>query len=364
MSSPKTQHNNPNIPWLDLMRFVAAFMVMFSHARTLVFERYSELDPDSQGIFTAIGFAITRLGNEAVVLFFVLSGYLVGGKVWQRCREGSFDARLYAIDRAVRIMLPLLMVLVITLLLRRWIEHDWFFEEFFHNILSLQGITLPELGYNHPLWSLPYEVWCYVMALGAGLLWTRRWVVGAGLVAASLLLFFVYLVPWYTVVWLMGAAGYVWRDRFRSNGLLAAAVLLTVYSWISFQFSDGLLPDSWLARSPLVLGYYNSTVALGLGLALLVHQLAQMPPRSARAQRINRWGHFLAASSYSLYLSHFVVLQVVNWKVMGSTPYITFDTVFALIWVMVMCQVAALMVYYLSEKHTEIVRRWLKRVIP
>ncbi|MGB0867661.1 MAG: acyltransferase family protein, partial [Granulosicoccaceae bacterium] len=84
------------LPWLDLMRFVAAFLVVFSHARTLVFVRYGELDTDSQGAVTMLWFAASRLGNEAVVLFFVLSGYLVGGKVWQRCRQGDFDARLYA----------------------------------------------------------------------------------------------------------------------------------------------------------------------------------------------------------------------------------------------------------------------------
>lgn len=352
------------IPWLDLMRFVAAFLVVLAHARTLVFVRYSELDPDSQGLLTALGFAITRFGNEAVVLFFVLSGYLVGGRLWQRCREGTFDARLYAIDRTSRIMLPLLAVLVCTLLLRRWIESDWFLEEFFANAFSLQGITLPELGYNHPLWSLPYEVWCYIMALGAGMLWTGRYAFGGVLVVASLVLFVVYLVPWYTVVWLMGAGIYHWRNQFKSPWILLVAVAICLYGWISFQFSDGLFPDSWIASSPLFLGYYKSTLVLGLGFSLVVHQLAQMPPSSELGKKINRAGHWLAASSYSLYLSHFVVLQVLDWKVLDGVSAITVDSLFTLLWVILLCQFSAFFIYLISEKHTGRARQWLRRLFP
>lgn len=352
------------MPWLDLMRFVAAFLVMLAHARTLVFVRYGELDPDSQGLFTALGFAVTRFGNEAVVLFFVLSGYLVGGRLWQRCREGTFDARLYAIDRISRIMLPLLAVLICTLLLRRWIEHDWFLEEFFTNIFSLQGITLPELGYNHPLWSLPYEVWCYIMALGMGLLWTGRYVLGGALAVASVTLFVVYLVPWYTVVWLMGAGIYHWRNQFKCPWILFAAVVISIYGWISFQFSDGLFPDSWIANSPLFLGYYKSTLVLGLGFSLLVHQLAQMPPSSKMGKKINRAGHWLAASSYSLYLSHFVVLEVIDWKYIDPGYYVELNSMFELLWVIVMCQTVAFMMYMLSEMHTDLARRWLRKLFP
>ena len=346
------------------MRFVAAFLVMLAHARTLVFVRYSELDADSQGLLTALGFAVTRFGNEAVVLFFVLSGYLVGGRLWQRCREGTFDARLYAIDRISRIMLPLLAVLICTLLLRRWIEHDWFLEEFFANVFSLQGITLPELGYNHPLWSLPYEVWCYIMALGVGLLWTGRFGLGGGLVVASLVLFVVYLVPWYSVVWLMGAGIYHWRNQFQSPWILVAAFVISGYGWISFQFADGLFPDSWLANSSLLLGYYKSTLVLGLGFSLMVHQLAQMPPTGEIGKKINRAGHWLAASSYSLYLSHFVVLQVLDWKYMEPVEDITLDNMFALLWVIILCQVVAFTIYMLSEMHTDLARHWLRKIFP
>lgn len=358
-------------PWLDLLRFVAAFVVMFSHARTLVWVRYSELDPDSQGLVTASFFGLTRLGNEAVVLFFVLSGFLVGGKVWQRARQGTFDARLYVIDRTTRIMLPLVVILVITLFIRQWIEHEWFWAEFFSNILSLQGITvpalgleLPELGYNHPLWSLPYEVWCYVMALGVGMALSGRWYLGTALVLSSVFYFLFCIVPWYTLVWLLGAAVYQWRNRLRSNGLLCLGVIFSLYGWINLQFADGLLPESWFANSGFVLGYYRSTLLLGLGFSLLVHQISQMHPKSIISKKLNKMGHVMAASSYSLYLSHFVVLQVLDWKVMDTTDVISLDSVFALIWVVVLCQLVAFAIYMLSEMHTDAVRQFLKRVFP
>lgn len=352
------------MPWLDLLRFVAAFLVMFAHARTLVFLRYGELDPDSQNIFVALGFAVTRLGNEAVVLFFVLSGYLVGGRLWRRCREGSFDARLYVIDRTSRIVLPLLAVLVVTLLLRYQLEEEWFWQDFFGNLLFLQGIVLPELGTNQPLWSLPYEVWCYLMALGAGLLWTKRYSLGGGLVVAALLLFMVYLVPWYTFVWLMGAVVYQWRDRLLSRGVLWLGLLLATYGWMNLQFADGLLPGSWLASSVFVLGYFPSVLVLGAGLSLVVQQIAQMPPKAQWAIKLNHTGSWLAASSYSLYLSHFMVLVVLDWEYLDGVAHVTPSGLFTLLWVVVLCQLVAFVIYMLSEMHTDRARRWLRKLFP
>ena len=66
--------------WLDATRFIAAFMVLFSHSRNDFFLPYGELPTDDKGIFTAIFYALGRLGHEAVIVFFVLSGFLVGGE--------------------------------------------------------------------------------------------------------------------------------------------------------------------------------------------------------------------------------------------------------------------------------------------
>jgi peptidoglycan/LPS O-acetylase OafA/YrhL len=56
------------------------------------------------GIF----FAATRLGGEAVLLFFVLSGFLVGGRIIRRAKSRTFSLKDYSVDRCSRILLPLI----------------------------------------------------------------------------------------------------------------------------------------------------------------------------------------------------------------------------------------------------------------
>jgi peptidoglycan/LPS O-acetylase OafA/YrhL len=40
---------------------------------------YGELNAQSKGLLTQTFFLVTRMGKEAVMVFFVMSGYLVGG---------------------------------------------------------------------------------------------------------------------------------------------------------------------------------------------------------------------------------------------------------------------------------------------
>ena len=68
-------------PWLDVMRFLAALMVVFCHSRNAFFLPYGELSPEQQTPFSMAFYALGRLGHEAVIVFFVLSGFLVGGGV-------------------------------------------------------------------------------------------------------------------------------------------------------------------------------------------------------------------------------------------------------------------------------------------
>lgn len=65
--------------WLDLVRFIAAFLVLICHFRGAFFQEYTLLLGQQQNIVTFIFYSITRLGAEAVLIFFVLSGFLVGG---------------------------------------------------------------------------------------------------------------------------------------------------------------------------------------------------------------------------------------------------------------------------------------------
>lgn len=92
--------------WLDALRFIAAFMVLLSHARNTFFSAFGDLPADQQNIFSMAFTMFCRMGHEAVVIFFVLSGFLVGGRGVERMHNGTMNVGSYAIDRFSRIYPP------------------------------------------------------------------------------------------------------------------------------------------------------------------------------------------------------------------------------------------------------------------
>lgn len=100
---------------------------------------YGALAADDKGWFTALAFALSRLGHEAVVVFFVLSGYLVGGRSLQRAIEGRFDVPAYWLDRVTRVYVPLIPVLGLTALVVFIQGHQSSMVELLVNLAGLQG---------------------------------------------------------------------------------------------------------------------------------------------------------------------------------------------------------------------------------
>lgn len=97
--------------WLDTIRFIAAFMVLLSHGRNTFFLTFGDLPIEQQNIVTMAITMFQRMGHEAVIIFFVLSGFLVGGRVLERIRTRTMNICSYIIDRLSRIYPPLLLQL-------------------------------------------------------------------------------------------------------------------------------------------------------------------------------------------------------------------------------------------------------------
>ena len=155
------EKNKVHYYWLDLVRFTAAFLVLICHFRGAFFVEYTLLPAEQKNPLTFAFYSLTRLGNEAVLIFFVMSGFLVGGKAIERLQQGVFDIKGYAIDRTVRIMLPLIsaLLLFIPVSIIRGLDIDWW--AWLGNLFSLQGICTYSV--IEPLWSLSYEVWFYIL---------------------------------------------------------------------------------------------------------------------------------------------------------------------------------------------------------
>jgi peptidoglycan/LPS O-acetylase OafA/YrhL len=297
-------HQNPrHIPWIDWLRFIAAFMVVVGHARFQHFGYYDELAIAGKGLWSEILFLIPRFANEAVTVFFVLSGFLVGGRCVERVIAGSFDAWSYVVDRSSRIWLPLVPTVLITWAVTATRGEQVPVWEGIGNLLSVQGVFVEPLTNNTSLWSLSYEIWFYGLALGVAL------AVGAGgrrarlaglLIGVVSLAMFTKLQACYLFVWLAGSLGYFLDRRRGQWGLLFVGVAVASAGAIASAFTVEVrsldLPGLVRFLPPREI----SLMALGLGMSLLIPALAGFRPVRGAPVRVEALGVSLAAWSYSL----------------------------------------------------------------
>ncbi len=319
LPTPRTIHPAFSL-WLDLFRWLAALAVCTSHLRAAVFMDYS---PQFSWLVRPFYF-VTGFGYEAVLVFFVLSGYLVGGEVLRGLRRGDFDGRVYACRRLGR----LYAVYVAALLLGALWDHVglhflndrllytaaapttpmFFFSvaaqlnwpTFAGNLVFCQTLLVPPFGSNHPLWSLANEAWYYLLfPLVAGLLWGR----GAGRMKLAGLLVLV-AVLWfvrgdllnYFLLWLVGAGLHflpraVLRGAWIAPLALAASLALARFHVLDVKHT---FPGDLLIA-----------VTFALWLNYLEHRPVNPPGPPALHRR-------LAGFSYTLYLVHWPLLLLLT----------------------------------------------------
>jgi peptidoglycan/LPS O-acetylase OafA/YrhL len=95
-------------PLLDFLRATAALLVLFAHTHDFCFLNSGVVA--QPGPLLKLYYFITELGHEAVVIFFFLSGFLIGGSLTDSMQRGSFvwflGAGSYRILRAGFVPLP------------------------------------------------------------------------------------------------------------------------------------------------------------------------------------------------------------------------------------------------------------------
>ena len=151
--------NRERQPGLDLLRALAIIVVVIYHAGIMGFP---------------LPGAVHRFGWVGVDLFFVLSGYLIGGQLLAPlAHERSINLRRFFARRALRILPAYLLVLAIYFLLPSWREYPemsplWKF------LVSVQNIGLHGgTAFSHA-WSLAVEDQFYLL-LPLILLFVNRW---------------------------------------------------------------------------------------------------------------------------------------------------------------------------------------------
>ena len=317
---------------------------------------------------------MTSFGHEAVMIFFVLSGYLVGGSVLKQ--KEKFEWVRYAITRLTRLWVVLMPALMLTLVIDQAIQS--FYPEVFSgtysalwasgpseanfsreplvfigNVLFQQTVFVPVFGTNSPVWSLSNEFYYYclfpMMMLLFGYVGKRKTIFEKMALGVSGLAILVFLPAGFAegfLVFCMGALvawlkGQGTRDKGqgRYQMMIGFAVLLfTLY----------------LSKSNISLRYVSKDILIGLSFSVLLISLmrSQLPFAPLR-----RAAAFMADISYSLYLTHFpIVLLIaatfygtnqVKPDVIGMSQFVAWLGVVLLM---------ALTFWFLFERHTDSVR--------
>ncbi|AGK56622.1 acyltransferase 3 [Hyphomicrobium denitrificans 1NES1] len=287
---------------LDLLRGAAALTVFFCHVRAAAFVEFGALPASQQTLPVATVFALTRIGHEAVLVFFILSGFLVGGPAIRRALHQQFDLRTYAIDRGTRIFVPLIPACILTVAVGSFafnVKPDWLRVGL--NIVGLNNIFGVTLPINAPLWSLAYEVWFYVFAGAAAYMLSNRRIDAAALVA--LLGAFAILScsrAGYLLFWCLGAATTFALPWHNKNSLAMAGLVCFLTGCATYEASAASRSFANIALVPMWASETLVSVGVCLTLPLLCTQKAGDALKPIRASVLG-----LSRMSYSLYLVHY-----------------------------------------------------------
>jgi len=297
--------------WLNLLRAISAGLVMVGHIAMILFANV-----DNKIFRYIFGF-----GHQSLMIFFVLSGFLVSRSAILGVSYGKKGIYKYIVDRLIRLYIVLIPALILTSILDYillnyltipeqyiYIKSRTGITNFIGNLLFLQEIYFPVFGSNGPLWSLANEFWYYCLfPILIAIPLASSFVRSVILAVCAMIIFSILPVPIikYFVVWLIGAG--VWLiDRqliIKTRFILCAFIFILLISGFDF------------AQVKYVGFAFDVSMSIMLG--LLINNLRYSQ------QKQNDWHDkfkvdLFANFSYSLYLIHFPILIFISVVIIHS----------------------------------------------
>lgn len=290
---------------LESFRALSAFTVMLAHCYIIfISKRYPDIYPIAGS-----------LAQSSVMVFFVLSGFLIGLSIKSNLNrnKGTFNIAQYATARFFRIYPPLLFSLALTACLSllsiyvfsmpdgkplsawarmpgyslNFIPTQYFSTLTFSNYLLNQGVSS-----NGSLWSLPIEVWCYVIA---GMMFFRNiWIKAIAIFLFLILQDMHIKFRLFSLVWALSfavALAMPFIERHKHTSLICILISLVMAIFAKNNFVEFYTTKTGL--------YFNTFIGLTFLFALI--------PLLKHDIKINIFKTH-ARYSYSLYLIHFPLM--------------------------------------------------------
>jgi peptidoglycan/LPS O-acetylase OafA/YrhL len=371
--------------WLDAFRWISAMIVVVNHSGGVLLVSLSEVPPALRTLPHYAFSFVSGFAHYAVMVFFVMSGYLVGGSFLKGVLARNYSIKQYILRRVIRLSIVLLPTLVLTVILAhagiavhppmgqgpyspKLVANLSSFT-FLCNAVYLQNVACARFGDNHSLWSLTHEFWYYcvfplfaVGVLGRRPILCRMCLVALGAtVIGALTTAQISNAPiaLYFGVWLLGVvASIAPKPRVVGTptqvGAVFISMLVSTRVLLGPTMQFGISFESW------VVDFALSCVFCWLLLCLKWSNNLKVPP-------LPEANSTAAKFSYTLYCVHIPILlflSSISMRVLGfGYKMIPSSTAqWLLICVIMITTVASAYLFSLvTEARTERVRAFLSR---
>lgn len=375
---------------LDFLRGTAALFVLFEHLSKFHFVDINQITNKTALIM--FFYLFRNSGSDAVMVFFVLSGFLVGGSIIDTDEKNKWSWIKYIIARLSRLWTVLIPALLFTFLLDslgRSLEHCQGYEglffkglksgpdpqhlgslslsSLFENLFFLQTIVAPTFGSNGPLWSLANEFWYYLTFPFLYFLFKAKKGENRKYLYLLILVGFLVFLPKgilvLGVVWLFGFGAYICVKIEKIFGFTRSFkffVLSVTLFLISFFATQDVFQYPYFLEKLLKHGSLPADGLIGFTFAGTVPYLATHNYESKFYKYISGW---LSNISYSLYLFHFPLLAFFYFSFIlphFSQPNLLNLLSFCFVFFTVLGY--ATLMWYLFERHTNKVRKYLENI--
>ncbi len=306
---------------LDVLRIFAAMIVLLGHS----FSYYQMSVFKDQTYFPYIQ-------NMGVVIFFLLSGFLLAYSIEMKNREHQYTFLLFFKHKAIRISKEYIPGLVFIAIIdaisifvnkEAYIYYDWFnIKQFIGNVFMLQnmgpyailGRWFIPFGSGRPLWTLSVEWWMY-MLFGAIIIF----------VSNRVRISFPKLIVFGGI--LLMACEYLLAGRGNGLGFVFALGILCYYSYDLISKSTAIVVFILSCLAYIVYGLWMKDAYTMLSFILLwvIFCCAiKMGAGKGEKSKRNAVLAFISKSTFMLYLLHYSIIDLIYNANMNCSSYLKF----------------------------------------